>query len=513
MWDPESQNFLNSVEIPELPRVEAPGRTNPVRFTISFKTRNQQDYLERLSNGEKISESALDEAFLPLRTDYNAVLDWLKRRRVRILSTNSSRLSITGETSVTNAESLLRIGMVNLIVDGTNFFTATNAPSLPAAIGRSVLGIEDLQPFGTPHKHDLTPAATNSGAALWPAGALQRYHVGNQPFTGGGQTIALLTDTLPDPADVESFWASCNLRDTAGRLSLINVALDGEKLPSDATEATLDSEWAGAVASGAKIRVYAVGSFIRAGGWTKVVRGLDRIYSDARSDSTLRVVSMSFGAGEQDLHSDEVTLVMNQLGLLVSTQVTVFAASGDEGDTPHRNYPNETDPILQVEFPASSPLLTGVGGTSIRWSGTKPVEDGWSKSGGGISTFNAPKWQRGRGIAENSAKRLVPDVSLIADPAVNLQYQGHLIQRGGTSLGAPVWAAFAAMINEALKKNDPKNDLLGPLNVRIYPMLGHPPMVDILTGANGAYAAGVGYDMVSGIGVPDFPQLLSELSR
>jgi kumamolisin len=109
--------------------------------------------------------------------------------------------------------------------------------------------------------------------------------------------------------------------------------------------------------------------------------------------------------------------------------------------------------------------------------------------------------------------RLVPDVSLAADPnhGAFLIFQGNVVQIGGTSWSAPVWAGFCALLNEArAKANKPLLPFLNPL---IYPLLGSAAFRDVQTGSNGAFAASAGYDMVTGIGVPNVKALIAALTQ
>jgi kumamolisin len=80
----------------------------------------------------------------------------------------------------------------------------------------------------------------------------------------------------------------------------------------------------------------------------------------------------------------------------------------------------------------------------------------------------------------------------------------------GTSWSAPVWAEFCALINVARHRSGKPS--LPFLNPRLYPLLGTNCFRDIISGSNGAYHAGTGYDMVTGLGVPDMKQLVNNLS-
>jgi kumamolisin len=151
-------------------------------------------------------------------------------------------------------------------------------------------------------------------------------------------------------------------------------------------------------------------------------------------------------------------------------------------------------------------------GSSGAAYGQVAAEVAWPSSGGGKSVyFPRPVWQKGNGVPAGG-QRLVPDVCATADPneGAVLILQGKRLQIGGTSWSAPVWAAFCALINEARHKNGkPSLPFLNPL---LYPLLGTNCFRDVVSGSNGAYHAGPGYDLVTGLGVPDMKQLVTKLS-
>ncbi|MGA3008034.1 MAG: hypothetical protein ABSE59_09115, partial [Opitutaceae bacterium] len=172
----------------------------------------------------------------------------------------------------------------------------------------------------------------------------------------------------------------------------------------------------------------------------------------------------------------------------------------------------------QAEFPASDPNVTGVGGTSLyvnSSTGNVTSETAWSDSGGGISIyFSRPSWQTGLGVPSGS-QRLAPDVASVADPNTGgfLILNGAEYVVGGTSWSAPTWAGFGALLNQA-RANGGRSSL-GLLGPKIYPLLGGADFRDITSGSNGpggVYNAGVGYDLCTGIGVPDMANLLPALA-
>jgi subtilase family serine protease len=107
----------------------------------------------------------------------------------------------------------------------------------------------------------------------------------------------------------------------------------------------------------------------------------------------------------------------------------------------------------QVQFPASSPYVTAVGGTKLVADATSPrgwSESVWEHGGFGCSSmFAAPAWQSASGCA---GSRSVADVSMIADydpgVAVYSSAEHGWVVLGGTSVGAPFVAGLYAAAND-----------------------------------------------------------------
>lgn len=172
--------------------------------------------------------------------------------------------------------------------------------------------------------------------------------------------------------------------------------------------------------------------------------------------------------------------------------VTYVASSGDSGSG--------------VEWPAVSPYVVGVGGTTLTTlaDGTYSGETAWSGSGGGQSAYVAePSYQAG---FQSSGMRQMPDVAFGTDPNSGVavfdstRFQGHSgwWVVGGTSVGAPCWAGLFALSGQS------GDSLLYSLAASAYGADYH----DIVSGSNGAHSAGPGYDMVTGLGTPQANNLV-----
>jgi kumamolisin len=338
---------------------------------------------------------------------------------------------------------------------------------------------------------------------------LKAYNADGVGVTGKGQIIAILIDTFPADSDLTTFWQRNSLPNTLAQIQKINVT--GSHLPPQEGEETLDAEWASGIAPDASLRIYASGSLQ----FVDLDMALDQILTDLPTQPGMRQLSISLGLGETFMGGPqgEVATQHQKFLRLAAAGVNVFVASGDAGSNPDETGHNSDGPT-QAEYESSDPFVVGVGGTSLTLapSGGVASEIGWSSSGGGESIFfDRPSWQTGTGVPAGT-KRLVPDVSVTADPEKGafLFLNGKVIQIGGTSWSAPVWAGFCALINEArINAGKPALPFLNPL---LYPLIGTSCFRDITSGTNGAFNAGAGYDMVTGIGVPNVKQLMAALT-
>ena len=240
---------------------------------------------------------------------------------------------------------------------------------------------------------------------------------------------------------------------------------------------------------------------------------LDRIIDELSTQSGIRQLSISLGLGETFVAADEVSVQHRKFVRLAAAGVNVFVSCGDAGSNQDASGHSATGP-LQAEYEASDPAVIGVGGTSLVLSANGQVaeETAWVSSGGGKSRFFArPDWQKGEG-APTGDERLVPDVSLTASPhdGAFLVLNGQPSQIGGTSWSAPVWAGFCALINEARSKAG--KTPLPFLNPLIYPLMDSGCFRDIQSGTNGEFMSTKGYDLVTGIGVPNIRELIRRLT-
>src|SRR6266478_2241222 len=326
---------------------------------------------------------------------------------------------------------------------------------------------------------NLTPSVSTS---YTPAQIRHAYGFDQLAASGANQKIAIVDayGNAHIQSDLNTFCSQFGISPTT-------VQILGNNTGSDAgwaLETALDVEWAHAIAPGATI-ILAVAASNGSGDLLNAV--------DAAVNAGATVVSMSWGGPEfsgmssYDNHFNR-------------PNVTFTASSGDNG--------------AGVEWPAVSPYVIGVGGTSLYLdaNGNRTSETAWSGSGGGISSYySEPGSQIGW---QTSNKRGVPDVSYLADPGTGVYVydavNGGWFVVGGTSAGAPQWAGLIALVNQL--RAGVGAAPLGTANSTIYSLAQGSPATpyavnstyfyDVSQGNNGLYNAGPPYDLVTGLGSP-----------
>jgi subtilase family serine protease len=292
-----------------------------------------------------------------------------------------------------------------------------------------------------------------------------------------------------------------------------------------AFETSLDVEWAHAMAPGASIVV-----LTSPVDETQGIQGLPEFLQLERYalDHHLgQIISQSWGTAENTLFSPKGTKLMYEFHQLYERaareNVTVLAGAGDSGSA-NVDVNGNFYPFPTVLFPASSPLVLAVGGTSLQADATGQfqAESVWNDvngtTGGGVSQyFGLPKYQQGlpsSALQQLGQHRGLPDVVFNADPVyIYVGFapdpaQNGFYTNGGTSESTPAWAGMIAIANQYAGRS------LGFVNPTLYGMglaafgSNGDMFRDVTVGNNGAdgvtgYDAVAGWDLASGWGSPN----------
>lgn len=347
---------------------------------------------------------------------------------------------------------------------------------------------------------------------------------------GTGQTIVIV-DAYGSPTvrqDLHIFDQAFGLPDPVLNIiypggSPVYNPLQHHSEESWASETSLDVQWAHAIAPGAKIDLV-----IAANNGGNVLNNAVRY---AVTHHLGNVISLSWGAPEAAIrgrgNNTQVMQAHQNFQAAQAASISVFASSGDFGAS-------NLYPIANAGYPASDPLVTSVGGTNlfIDDSGNYQSEDVWNDSdpalcpfgctdgifgatGGSPSLiFSAPPFQQ---AASGNAMRSTSDVGYNASVYTGvLAYLGFLPPAqqgfyffGGTSEGAPQWAAITALADQAA------GHALGYLSPALY-AAPSTDFHDVTVGENGffgpGFPAGIGYDYPTGLGTPNVASLITTLT-
>ena len=398
---------------------------------------------------------------------------------------------------------------------------------VPSVLGSSALavpGIVPVQVMGS--QGTLVDLITAAPTGYTPQQLRTAYGLNQVSFAGikgdgAGQTIALV-DAYDNPSFVNSTDPNFNtsalhIFDQTFGLpdppSFTKVNQNGQAAPLATagglvrdwgSETALDVEWAHAMAPAASIILVEANTVN------------DLVLAAGTAGKLASVVSMSWGGFE---YSGELSLdsTFQQPG------VTFLASTGDEGAPP--------------EYPASSPHVVAVGGTSLYnldskgdYPGTGTNgEVGWSlgsdsynpsaASGGGISQFETePSYQES---VQSTGFRTIPDISADADPSTGVPIYDPYdlgtvhpwVQVGGTSLASPLMAGMVAQADQGRVLSGGQTFSSDQILAALYSVESSKPsdFHDILYGNNG-FNAGPGYDEVTGLGTPNGSQLVPDLA-
>jgi subtilase family serine protease len=337
-----------------------------------------------------------------------------------------------------------------------------------------------------------------------------------------------------------------------------------------ALEVALDVEMAHAMAPGANILLVHTPTAETLG-----VQGLPQMMAAEKyvvDHHLADVISQSFGTAEGAFGSKQSLLnLRDAFKAAEANGVTIVASTGDTGSANDKKTPvgkgGTTLDGATVGWPASDPLVTAVGGTSLCTSAevdqnagrvadhvnppavcqtTTQDEVAWGDTARGIGTgggfsdvFARPSWQSILPAGSTpipADQRGLPDISMHANPLTGALVYLSLppdglsgmncggtpcstgwYDIGGTSLSSPEWAGLVAIAAQI------KGHGLGLINDDLYELASDPATYaadfhDITEGSNAVnpdvpgFSAGTGWDPTTGLGTPNAAELIPDLA-
>lgn len=454
-------------------------------------------------------------------SDLNEVRTWLEQQGFSVDGVANSHNAVTFSGTVGQVEAAFQTRIDHYSLNGVMHRANAVPLSIPTALAGVVLSVRNISNFRphplhrAAHVNAARPQYTfNSGSShyhfLSPGDVAVIYNLNplySNGYTGSGETIAVAGQSAIKASDITNFQKAAGLSQKAPQTTLVpNTGTSTENDSNgDEDESDLDIEWAGAIARGATIHFVYVGNNQNASVFDAIQYAVD--------NNIGQVISNSYGACEVQFPNTEVA-ALESIFMQANVQgQTIVSAAGDLGATDCDNSATDDQATqgLAVDLPASSPYVTGMGGTefsadvnspSTYWNSTNDStqtsairfipEKVWNDSsaslgiqagGGGQSIlFGKPTWQKGTGVPSDG-KRDVPDISLNASPNHDgylfcasgsnadssscskgfLDAQGVPDVAGGTSFGAPIFAGILAILNQRAQANG-----LGNVNPEIY---------------------------------------------
>jgi hypothetical protein len=472
-------------------------------------------------------------------SDLAKVTAWLASQGFTVTGVAQGGSFVTFDGSVAQVQTAFATSIHSLSLNGETHFANVTGISVPSAFSGVVGGVAGLHDFRMKprvHTSFVKPEFTSSVSGshfLAPGDIDTIYDVSpllTASITGAGETIAVSGQVDISLTDVAAFRAASGLSANAPTTKVVPSGVYGGCDPGtpsapnptgsincrtysptsdDLAESSLDVEWSGAMAPSASILFVTSQNVF-----------LSMEY--AIDAEVAPIVTTSYGLCEAGIGSTDLNL-LNQIFMQANAQgQTVLAAAGDAGATDCDAGPSAIEG-LAVDFPASSPYVTGLGGTQFNgdaaatgsgttwgatqyWKGTSGSdvissalsyipETEWNDAsagdygggGGGASSFFAkPAWQVETGasgmttLVPSDGARDVPDLALDASNVHDTllycvsgscgsgfriasgAYAGDLTTAGGTSFDSQIFGGMLALIEQKL------NSKLGNINPTLY---------------------------------------------
>ena len=441
--------------------------STPISITVGLALQNPtalSHFIADASNpsspyfGDTYTPSQFTATYGPTVAAADSVSQYLTRQGFSRVSVSSNRLLVTARGTVAEAERAFDTAISNFSLNGQTVYANTGAAMVPSSLGGvvvAVLGLNSAFKFtAAPIKASSTTSTSlpNYPHEYSPQGFWKAYQAVGQP-TGSKTAIATFAQgNLTNPIQ--------NLRTEEKLNNLPQVPLTVEQvgLASPSTtgnlEWDLDSQFSSGMAQN-------VSHYYFYDTTSLTDSDLARAFNLFASQDLAKAGSASLGECEAYPYLVGSMVIDDEIFAEAAAQgQTVFASAGDTGATcavaPTSGVPDSGLPM--VNYPASSPYVVGVGGTTLLTNSNRTYDQelSWNAGGGGISQFEtAPYWQQEvlPVTAGTTGDRGVPDMAMDADPEsganVYSQSNGGFIGVGGTSLSAPLALGVWARIESA----------------------------------------------------------------
>ncbi len=534
--------------------------STPLHLIVSLQLRNQSSLDAFLKNqhtagspqyGVTLTPDQFAAAYAPSTDQAQAVTAYLAQSGFSNIQVAGNRLLVTADGTAAVAQRAFNTQLVQYQVGGQTVYSNASAAQVPDSLAGTVLAVQGLQNvarhlthrqmaqrFDLPVPAGARAPATIPGNSANPTGAtltstytaadFRKAYDADAAPDGSGTTVAIIsggTDLIQVRADLQQAERDAGLPYVPTSVVQLEPVPNPQTTDNDG-EWDLDSQSASGMAYNVKQIIFYNGASLDTG----ITLGANQFAVDNKA----KALNISIGGCEAlDSVLGEMATVDQSFKQAVAQGQTVFVSAGDAGAacgvvinlaTPQSGVPQ------QVEYPASSPYVVAVGGTSlfVDSSGNYALETAWTATGGGNSLFEAaPDWQASSGAVPAATAPLglrgVPDVAMNAgfnlSPVAAFYSTADTVVAGrhesviGTSLSSPlsmgVWARIQSAHCNSYGFAAP---MFYGLDTAGGPLSTANGFTDVILGSNGGYAATVGWDYTTGFGSFDVKAVNSALS-
>ncbi len=476
----------------------APNESLDVVVALKLRNRDKLDALVKTlitpgdpSSKKWLSDQQFQSDYAPSPASAQAVADYLSNAGFTNVHIESNRLLISATGTAAVVRKAFNTEVAHFVRNSHEGIANVKDVQLPSALGATVLSVLGLQTIDQMHTMShpaVSVQLTGSVHGMNPVNFPIAYNALSLPAASAIAVGIITEGKMTQPiADLHQF-------ESLNNLPTINPTVVQVGSPSNDTSGTaewdLDSQDIQAMAGGqvAQMVFYTASSFTNA--------AITAALNKAVTDKTVSVINVSLGECELYTQADGSMAIDDQIFQLAIAQGQTFSVSS--GDSGSKECGNPPGTATGASYPASSPYVIAVGGTTL-YTGTGGNYGGevvWNGGGGSPSLVEPkPSWQNG--IVAGTF-RGVPDIAFDADPnsGAIIVVNGQNQQWGGTSLAAPLFVGSWARIQTA------NNAKLGFPAYWIYSRGAQmtPAFHDVTSGTNGDYSAATGWDYTTGYG-------------
>ena len=367
----------------------------------SIQTPGSSDYRHFLTLSQFVKDYAVSDK------DISSIESSLETLGFTISYVFPNHLGIQVLGTVEAAQNALSVKLTHVTRNGKSGFAPTAPITLPTQLQGLVRAVGGLNTVATARPMKKLSALNHGATKLsvpeviaggtpgnyLPADFEKFYNVSplyQQGLSGSGKTIGIVTLNTFKPADAYTFWEAIGLKVSQSRITTVDVDGGTTAASNNADgegETDLDTEYSGAIAPGADLRVYVAPNDTN--------NGFLDAFEFAASENIVDTLSTSWGEPELFYFASTNPTTASDTGMLDSFHdaflemalqgQTVYVAAGDSGsfdtvrDCPAFGTPSAKNVVCNapyaVDAPANDPLVTAAGGTTLPF--TAKLSDGF----------------------------------------------------------------------------------------------------------------------------------------